>query len=166
MFITKCVVNKMLNDTRELFAYLDNVVIEKVVEIADKEGQKAVNEVVEEKIYANVDNSDFYENTFGLRDNTQTLHKKTISLNGTNYDVDVYIEPEGNYPSFYTGSADNSDNIVRWLSEGHKGFYKSLKVDYKGVDIFGNAIEVLKKEKNLLNKIKKELGNIYIRFSK
>ncbi len=150
----------------ETFKYVREVTM---VEIADEGGdiaEEKLNARVEQNLYANVNSSDFYENTFGLRNTAmsqQVRYGNGVENNGLL--VDIFLDPKSNYPSYY-GGQNQSEMIVQFLDQGHGGFYKGIKIDYEGRNIFNDTMKDLKKGGSLKSGIQdklKKLGYVITR---
>ena len=106
-------------------------------------GEKVVNDRVEQNLYARVSSGDFYENTFGLRNNSESfITSRNDNMGGkSGLETDISINPVGDYPAD-TGGYDGQSQaefIVSWIENGHKGFYKGIPIRYEGRNIFKDA---------------------------
>lgn len=142
----------------------DYVRKETMVEIADegsKVSEEKLNARVEQNLYAKVNTSDdFYQNTYGLRNSAmshQTRYGNGVENNGLL--VDVFLEPKGNYQSYYGGQSQ-IDNIVEFIDQGHGGYYKGVKIDYEGRNIFDDTMKDLKKGGSLKKTIQEKLKRL------
>lgn len=140
-------------DTLDLLqSYVESVTIPQIADIVEKETLEALNKEVEDKIYSNVfdsiENDDFYEHTFGLRDSAM-VDKASGGNNRVGVTLlDFYLDPKSNYYAFY-GGENVTDKIVKFLSDGHKGFYKGKAINYQGRNIFEGALNRLLKGSSL-----------------
>ena len=120
----------IFNSIRELNLYVNNVTLPEIAEIASDDVEFLLNETIDETVYSDINliDNEYYQHTFGLRDSAKSEVKKVKN----EHEAIVYVDPKEKYPSYYTGSLDNSGNIIGWLNDGHKGFYKNSEIDYKG----------------------------------
>ena len=120
----------IFNSIELLDLYIKEVVLPEIASIAADDVEFLLNETVEETVYSNINlvDTEYYQHTFGLRDSA----KISMSYDNGEYGADVYVAPKSEYPSYYSGNENNKDNIVGWLNDGHKGFYKNSEVDYQG----------------------------------
>lgn len=135
----------------QLSNYVKKTTVREVAEKTGEVGEDKINERVEQNLYSKIDGGDFYENTFGLRNNAYSVIKEK---GFGQYESDTMIRPEGEYPSD-PGGVSQKDNIVGWIEDGHKGFYKNKAINYEGRDIFEGANKDMTKGGFL----KKTIGN-------
>jgi len=128
----------------QLTSYVKEVTIKRdIIPVVKIVSQEKLNERVESELYDNValnGDSEFYDNTFGLRNNA--ISKVNEYGNGISNDsnmVSTYVDPDGKYPSHYKGNEDNSKNIVKWLNDGHKGYYKGYTINDEGRNFIDKA---------------------------
>lgn len=130
----------------QITVYVNSVTALEVAEAIEDFGVEALNKVVWEEVYKDTDRfaDQPYEHTYGLKDKAVS-DLEIYSNKQTPKTVAISLKTDEKYPSFYTGNADNSNNIVNWLENGHKGYYLGQKIGYSGRKIFEKtAIRLLK----------------------
>ena len=143
----------IFNSIRELDLYLNQITLPEIAEIVAEDVEFLLNETIEETVYSNINlvDTEYYQHTFGLRDSA----KSVVARNKDQHEAVVYVAPKEEYPSYYSGSDNNKKNIVGWLNDGHKGFYKNSEVDYQG----RNFIERTFKKMFAGSRVKKTVQN-------
>ena len=142
----------------QCFRYANAVTLLEVAEVVEDFGVEALNKVVYTEVYRYADNfSDMpYEHTYGLKDKAQSdlliYDDKKVPKT-----VELSINPKGKYPSFYKGRFDNSEFIVKWIDEGHQGYYVRQKIDEKPKNLFEKTAQRLLKGGLLKNAITNRL---------
>lgn len=116
----------------EVNAYILTVTIPEVTEVVSELGKEVLNEMVEKTVYnePSVAWGKQYKNTFGLRDNANSQISTYGKANVASR-VHLFINPDGDYPSFYLdkGSLNNNNKIVEWLDYRKRGgWYKGWKM--------------------------------------
>jgi len=147
----------------DLMAYVQNVTLPEISEKIENINEDILQEKIRTNVYSNASSSDFYENTFSL---LNALNSSSIKY-GSDIDIQTFIDENMltyNYESYYDGNADNRENIVKWLNDGHGGYYKGYSINYEG----RHFIEDSQKEINLTMKkrISNFLRNIGYKLSK
>jgi len=127
----------IFNSLDSLYYYTNTVTMKKIEDKISTVAEEELDRAVEEELYNDVSHNDFYENTFGLSGMaTATTTKYGNGVINTGRLIEVGIEPRGKYPSWYpnqgNNGTDNSENIVGWLNDGHKGYYKGVAIQYEG----------------------------------
>ena len=127
----------------QLTNYVKKTTLREVAGKVSEIGEKVVNDRVEQNLYARVSSGDFYENTFGLRNASESfITNRNDNMGGkSGLETNIFINPVGDYPAD-TGGYDGqsqSEFIVSWLENGHKGFYKNVAINYEGRDIFKDS---------------------------
>jgi len=143
--------------TDEIDAYILGVTTNEVVEAVIDFGKPILNQTVNHEVYRYAGNhvNDHYEHTFGLMDSAET-QVSTYGKANVSKRVHFWLKPKGKYPSEYGGSTDNSDKIVDWMNNGHKGFYYK-DIDFKGLNFFEIAAQKLIKGSFLKNAVQNRL---------
>jgi hypothetical protein len=143
----------------ECFKYANAVTLLEVAEVVEDLGVEALNKVIYTEVYRYTDNfaDQPYEHTYGLMNQAQSdllvYDNKKVPKT-----VELSIDPKGKYPSFYeNGNSDNSDFIVKWIDEGHKGYYLGQKINEKPKNIFEKTAQRLLKGGFLKNAITNRL---------
>lgn len=121
----------------QITVYVNSVTALEVAEAIEDFGVEALNKTVWEEVYKDTDRfgDQPYEHTYGLKDKANG-DLEIYSNKQTPKTVALFLKTDEKYPSFYTGNADNSENIVNWLDNGHKGYYLGQKIGYSGRNIF------------------------------
>lgn len=142
--------------------YVENVTIPQISDIVETEVKEELNKQVEEKVYKNAFvNDEFYQHTFGLKDSAESERMKIgNSRIGKGIYIDIYLNPKSSYYSYY-GNVNITNKIVDFLDSGHKGYYKSRAINFKGRGFFESTYQNLMKggklKKTVINRLK-QLG--------
>ena len=130
----------------EIDDYIVNVTLEEMATPTKIATEEKLNYRVEENLYRDVViNDDFYINTFSLLNSAESYAERYgTGIINTGLLVSTWVKPYAEYNSFYGGQSQK-DNIVDYLNNGHKGFYKSLTIDYEGKHFFEDATKDLSK---------------------
>lgn len=130
----------------QCFRYINAVTLLEVAETVEDFGVEALNKTIQTEVYRYTDrfSDGIYEHTYGLMNQAESNlliydEKKTPKT------VELSIDPKGDYPSFYKGNTDNSEFIVDWISNGHRGYYSGKAVNYKGKNLFEKTAQRLLK---------------------
>lgn len=116
----------------EASAYILTVTIPEVTEIVSELGKEVLNEMIEKTVYNEPSDAwgKLYDNTYGLRDGADSQISTYGKANVASR-VHLFVDPQGNYPSFYLkkGSLNNNKRIVEWLDERKNGgWYKGWEM--------------------------------------
>lgn len=148
----------------QLDNYVKEVTIKKeIIPVVKIVNEEKLNARVESEIYDNValnGDNDFYENTFGLRD--ASLSSVTPFGNGVFFDgnlVETFLNPNSKYTAYY-GGQDVTNEIVDWLNNGHRGFYKGLTINDKGRKFIEKAQADLTKGSELKKRVTESLKRL------
>lgn len=118
----------------QLMQFVGNVTLDEIASDIEKQNEDILLRETRKGVYANPSSSE-YDNTFSLLNAVSTV---TIVEGGgadKSYTIETSIDPNQmtyDYPSFYTGSDDNRENIVGWLNDGHGGYYMNRPINYQG----------------------------------
>lgn len=147
--------------------YVQNVTIPQIADIVETETKDELNKQVEDKLYKNAFiDDDFYQHSFGLR-NSAMAEMMEIGNNrvGKGIFIDIYLDPKSNYYSYY-GNQNVTDKIVDFLNDGHRGYYKSRSIEYKGRGFFESTYQNLVKGNKLKNRISQRLKQLGYQLSR
>ena len=124
----------------QLTNYVKKTTLREVAGKSGEIGEKVVNDRVEQNLYARVSSGDFYENTFGLRNASESyITNRNDNMGGkSGLETNIFINPAGDYPSYYGGQSQ-AQFIVNYLESGHRGFFKGVPIDFEGRDIFKDS---------------------------
>lgn len=125
----------IFNSIEELTRYVATVTMEEMSNIVENATEEELTNQLRETVYNNSASSD-YDNTFSL---LNAINTTTVAVGGRAKEIEIetHIDPnmmDYNYESYYLdgGNADNRENIVGWLNDGHGGFYKGYAINYDG----------------------------------
>lgn len=144
----------------QLFQYVGTVTLDEMAEEVERVAQEELLSQVRDTVYKNTSGN--YENTYSLLN--AVVSEKIVEGGGAerNINIETYIDPDqldNYYESYYeNGETDNRENIVGWLNDGHKGYYKGYAVNYKGREFVQKSRKAINKEmkRRLMDKMRRK----------
>lgn len=131
---------RCFNTSTELYKAMIDTVGEAMSETSPQ-FEEILQQAIDETVYSRPSESD-YVRTRAMRNAVDSQLDKPDVFKQS---LDINIQ-EGkmtyNYPS-QSGSQDNRENIVKWLNDGHRGFYNGNPVFYAPAKFFELATGII-----------------------